>query len=71
MHLNLGLIIRDVSSYKSETIGHFSSLMNEDFNTVLFAIAGSFSVTLDGLPEGHPALTGRRKALQSSEKAHS
>ncbi len=67
--LNLGLIIRDVSSYKSETIGHFSSLMNEDFNTVLSAIAGSFNVTLDGLPESHPALTGLKKALQSSEKS--
>jgi len=67
--LNLGLIIRDVSSYKLETIGHFSSLMTEDFNTVLSSIAGSFSVTLDNLPETHPAFAGLKKALQSSEKS--
>jgi len=67
--LNLGLLIRDVSSYKMETIGHFSSLMTEDFNTVLSAIAGSFNVALDNLPETHPAFTGLKKALQSSEKS--
>jgi DNA-binding CsgD family transcriptional regulator len=66
--LNLGLIIRDVSSYKLETIGHFSSLMAEEFNTVLSAIAGSFNVTVDSLPEAHPAFTGLKKALRSSEK---
>ena len=33
--LNLGFIIRDVSSYELETVGYFSSLMTEDFNTVL------------------------------------
>lgn len=67
--LNLGLLIRDVSSYKLETIGHFSSLMNEDFNTVLSAIAGSFNVTVDNLSETRPAFTGLKKALQSSEKS--
>lgn len=67
--LNLGLIIRDVSSYKLETISHFSSLMTEDFNTVLSSIAGSFSVTLDNLPETHPAFAGLKKALQSSERS--
>ena len=66
--LNLGLIIRDVSSYKLETVGHFSSLMTEDFNAILSSITGSFNVTLDNLPETHPAFTGLRKALQSSEK---
>ena len=66
--LNLGLIIRDVSSYKLETVGHFSSLMTEDFNTVLSSITGSFNVMLDNLPETHPAFTGLKKALQSSEK---
>ncbi len=67
--LNLGLIIRDVSSYKVETIGHFSSLMTKDFNTVLSAIAGNFNVALDNLPEAHPAFTGLKKVLQSSEKS--
>jgi DNA-binding CsgD family transcriptional regulator len=67
--LNLGLIISDVSSYKLETTRHFSSLINEDFNTVLSAVAESFNVTLDGLPETHPAFTGLKKALQSSEKS--
>ena len=66
--LNLGLIIRDVSSYKLETVGHFSSLMTEDFNTVLSSITGSFNVMLDNLPEIHPAFAGLKKALQSSEK---
>jgi DNA-binding NarL/FixJ family response regulator len=66
--LNLGLIISDVSSYKLETIGHFSSLMTEDFNIVLSAIAGNFNVALDNLKETHPAITGLKKALQSSEK---
>jgi len=66
--LNLGLMIRDVSSYKLETIGHYSSLMAEDFNTVLSAITGSFNVTLDNLPETHPAFTGLKQALQSNEK---
>jgi DNA-binding CsgD family transcriptional regulator len=66
--LNVGLIIRDVSSYKLETIGQFSSLMTEDFNAILSSITGSFQVTLDSLPETHPAFTGLRKALQSSEK---
>jgi DNA-binding CsgD family transcriptional regulator len=66
--LNLGLIISDVSSYKLETIGYFSSLMTENCNTVLSAIAGTFNVALDNLPETHPALTGLKKALQSSEK---
>jgi DNA-binding CsgD family transcriptional regulator len=65
---NVGLIIRDVSSYKLETIGQFSSLMAEEFNTVLSAIAGSFNVTLDGLPETHAVFTGLKKALQSSEE---
>ena len=70
--LNLGLIIRDVSSYKLETISHFSSLMTEDLNTVVAAITGSFDGTLDNLPESHPAFKGLKKALQSSEKsAHS
>ena len=67
--LNLGLIIRDVSSYKLETIGHFSSLMTEDFNTVLAAISGNFDVRLDSLPQGHPAFTGLKRALQSNEKS--
>jgi len=67
--LNLGLIIRDVSSYKLETIGHFSTLMTDDFDTVLSAITGSFNVTLDNLPEGHPAFIGLKKMLQSSEKS--
>jgi hypothetical protein len=67
--LNLGLIIRDVTSYKLGTIGHFSSLMTEDFNTVLSAIAGRFNVVLDNLPENHAAFTGLKKALQSSEKS--
>ena len=67
--VNLGLLIRDVSSYKLQTIGHFSSLMTEDFNTVLSAIAGSFNVTLDNLSETHPAFTGLKQALQSSEKS--
>lgn len=67
--LNLGLIIRDVSSYKLETIGHFSSLMTEDFNSVLASIAGNFDVTLDNLPESHPAFTGLKGALESSEKS--
>ncbi len=67
--LNVGLIVRDVSSYTLETIGHFSSLMTEDFNTVLSAIAGNFNVALDSLPETHPAFTGLQKALQSSEQS--
>ncbi len=67
--LNLGLIIRDVSSYKLETIGHFSSLMTEDFNTVLSAVAGNFNVGFDSLPESHPAFTGLKRALESSEKS--
>lgn len=66
---NIGLIIRDVTSYKLETIGHFSSMMTEDFDAVLAAIAGNFNVTLDSLPETHPAFTGLKKALQSSEKS--
>ncbi len=66
--LNLGLIIRDVSSYKLETVGHFSSLMTEDFNTVLASIAGNFNVLLDNLPETHPAFTALKRALQSSEE---
>ena len=66
---NLGLIVRDVSSYKLEMIGRFSTLMTEDFTTVLSAIAGSFNVTLDNLPETHPAFTGLMQALQSSEKS--
>ena len=69
--LNLGLIIRDVSSYKSETIGHFSSLMNDDFNAVLSAIGGSFNVALDGLPDTHPALTGLKRHCNPARKAHS
>jgi PAS domain S-box-containing protein len=67
--LNVGLVIRDVSSYKLETIGHFSALVTEDFDTVLAAIASNFNVTLDSLPETHPAFTGLKKALQSSEKS--
>ncbi len=67
--LNLGLIIRDVSSYKLETLGHFSSLLNEDFNTVLSAIAGNFNVRLDNLSGTHPAFTGLKRALQSSEQS--
>jgi DNA-binding CsgD family transcriptional regulator len=67
--LNLGLIIRDVSSYKLETLGHFSSLMTDDVNTVLSAVAGNFNVTLDNLPETHPAFTWLTNALQSSEKS--
>ncbi len=67
--LNVGLIIRDVSSYKLETISHFSSLMTEDFNTVLSAITGNFNVRLDNLPESHPAFSGLKRALQSSEKS--
>jgi DNA-binding CsgD family transcriptional regulator len=66
--LNLGLMIRDVSSYKLDTIGHYSSLMTEDFNTVLSAITGSFNVTLDSLPETHPAFTSLKQALQSNER---
>ena len=66
--LNLGLIISDVSSYKLETIGHFSSLMTENLNMVLSAITGNFNVALDNLQETHPAITGLKKALQSSEK---
>jgi DNA-binding NarL/FixJ family response regulator len=67
--LNVGLVIWDVSSYKLETIGHFSALMAEDFDAVLAAIAGNFNVTLHSLPETHPAFTGLKKALQSSEKS--
>jgi DNA-binding CsgD family transcriptional regulator len=67
--LNLGLIIRDVSSYKLETLGHFSSLMTDDVNTVLSSVAGNFNVTLDNLPETHPAFTWLKNALQSSEKS--
>ena len=67
--LSLGLIIRDVSSYKLETIGHFSSLMTDDVNAVLSSIAGNFNVTLDDLPETHPAFTWLTNALQSSEKS--
>jgi len=66
--LNVGLIIRDVSSYKLAMIGQFTTLMSEDFNTVLSAIAGSFNVNIDNLPETHPAFTGLKQALQSSEK---
>ena len=65
--LNVGLLIRDVSSYTLQTIGHFSSLMTEDFNTVLSGIAGSFNVGRDNLSESHPAFTGLQKTLQSSE----
>ena len=67
--LNLGLIIRDVSSYKLETIGHFSSLMTEDLNAVASAITGNFHVTLDNLSETNPAFTGLKRALQSSERS--
>jgi DNA-binding CsgD family transcriptional regulator len=67
--LNVGLIVRDVSSYALETIGHFSALMTEDFNTVLSAVAGSFNVVLDNLPETHSAFTGLQKALQSNEQS--
>ncbi|HEY1206812.1 MAG: LuxR C-terminal-related transcriptional regulator [Bryobacteraceae bacterium] len=67
--LNLGLIIRDVSSYKLETIGQFSSLMAEDLNAVVAAITGSFNLTLDNLPESHPAFTALKRTLQSSAKS--
>ena len=67
--LNLGLLIRDVSSYKLETVGHFSTLMTEDFNSVLSAVSGSFNIKLDNLPETHPAFAGLKKALQSSQKS--
>lgn len=67
--LNLGLIIRDVSSYTLETIGRFTSVMTDDFNAILSAVAGSFNVKLDSLHEAHPAFTGLRKALQSSEQS--
>jgi DNA-binding CsgD family transcriptional regulator len=67
--LNLGLIIRDVSSYKLETLGHFSSLMTDDVNTVLSSITGGFNVKLDNLPETLPAFTWLKNALQSSEKS--
>jgi len=70
--LNLGLLIRDVSSYKLETIGHFVSLMTEDLNVVdvvASAIAGNFHVTLDNLSETHPAFTGLKRTLQSSENS--
>ena len=67
--LNLGLIIRDVSSYKLEAIGQFSFLMTDDVNTVLSSIMGNFNVTLDNLPETHPAFTWLKNALQSSEKS--
>jgi hypothetical protein len=61
--LNLGLIIRDVSSYKLETVGHFSSLMTEDFNAILSSITGSFNVTLDNLPETHSAIQRERHTV--------
>ena len=67
--LNLGLIMRDVSSYKLETIGHFTSLMNEDFNTVLSSIAGNFNAKIDNLAESHPAFTALTRALDSNEKS--
>jgi len=67
--LNLGLIIRDVSSYKLATLGHFSSLMTDDVNAVVSSIAGNFNLTLDNLPESHPAFTWLKNALQSSEKS--
>jgi DNA-binding CsgD family transcriptional regulator len=67
--LNIGLIIRDVSSYKLETLGHFSSLMTDDVNTVLTSMAGNFKVRLDNLPDTHPAFIWLKNALQSSEKS--
>jgi PAS domain S-box-containing protein len=65
----LGLIVRDVSSYKLETISHYSSLMADDLNTAVAAITGNFNVTLDNLPESHPAVTYIRRALDSSTKS--
>ena len=67
--LNIGLLIRDVSSYTLETIGRFSSVLTDDFNTILSAVVGSFDVKLDGLHEAHPAFNGLRKALESNEQS--
>lgn len=67
--LNIGLLIRDVSSYTLEAISRFSSVLTEDFNAILSAVAGSFNVELDSLHEAHPAFTGLRKALQSNEQS--
>jgi DNA-binding NarL/FixJ family response regulator len=67
--LNVGLLIRDVSSYTLETIGRFSSVLTDDFNAILSAVAGSFDVKLDSLHEAHPAFAGLRKALQSNEQS--
>lgn len=67
--LDVGLLIPDVSSYTLETIGRYSSVMSDDFSTVLSAIGGNFNMTLDTLPEAHPAFSGLRKALQSNEQS--
>lgn len=67
--LNIGLLIRDVSSYTLETIGRFSTVLTDDFNAILSAVVGSFDVKLDSLHEAHPAFTGLRKALQSNEQS--
>jgi hypothetical protein len=66
--LNLALIIRDVSSYKVETIRDFNSLMTKDFSTVLFDVAGGFDAMFDSPPETHTSFTWLKKAIQSNEK---
>jgi len=68
--LNLGLLIRDVSSYKWRRSAHFSSLWTQDFNTVLSAIAGSFNVALDECCQRLiPASPGSRRRCNPSEKS--
>jgi len=67
--LSLGLVIRDVSSYKLATLGQYSTLMTDDVNAVLSSITGSFNLTFDNLPGTHPAFAGLKNALRSSEKS--